>query len=72
MLNSAILDMSDQVSCKAECCPLKTWEAVCAWEPAGHEACVATVQLPDGPSERPARPRVLVCHDMAGGYLQDR
>ena len=51
--------------------PLDTWEEVLSWKAIDAETFRAAVPL--YPNNRlPKRPRTIVCHDMEGGYLQDR
>ncbi|XP_014664041.1 PREDICTED: cytosolic endo-beta-N-acetylglucosaminidase-like [Priapulus caudatus] len=62
----------DEDADKPQMKPLKTWEEVLAWEAGKDDFNVATVELAES-VERPADlPLTFVCHDMAGGYLDDR
>ena len=51
--------------------PLKRWEEVVSWKAIDAEPFRATVILSPN-NGLPKRHRTLICHDMKGGYLQDR
>lgn len=57
-----------------ECRPLKTVEELLEFDPCCVEqACRSSVPLPaSAAATAAARPRLLACHDMRGGYLEDR
>ncbi|XP_013403373.1 cytosolic endo-beta-N-acetylglucosaminidase [Lingula anatina] len=59
-----------QPECGPVCLPIKTLEDLSVWQKEDHQHYVSTVPFTGQP--RPDRPRTLICHDMAGGYLQDR
>ncbi len=50
--------------------PLCTLDVVMDWQAGEESACVATVPRPN--RTLPLRTRTLVCHDMKGGYMEDR
>ena len=56
--------------------PLDTLEEVLAWSPGRDDLCVSIVPLRDRPASNPmqdpAAAKVIVCHDMMGGYNLDR
>ena len=55
--------------------PLNTLEAVLSWRPREDELNVASVPLRREPSkcvDDPSVPKLIVCHDMMGGYHKDR
>ena len=52
--------------------PLSTLESVLSWS-VGDDQDYNKSTIPyKGPVQPPGRPRTLLCHDMAGGYLHDR
>lgn len=52
--------------------PLKTVANVYEWLPGFDNLSVASVPLRSVKKEIPQKPRTLVCHDMGGGYTEDR
>lgn len=55
-----------------ECLPLKTWEAVEEWTEGQDDLCISTIPLADREPRSSDTPQTLLCHDMRGGYQQDR
>ncbi|XP_071107359.1 cytosolic endo-beta-N-acetylglucosaminidase-like [Haliotis cracherodii] len=53
--------------------PLKSLEAVLSWQPSSTtELARSSIELSRSFSRRGDAPKTLVCHDMAGGYHNDR
>ena len=54
--------------------PLGSLEAVLSWQPGLDELCVPVISLRDCPAvmSDPNAPKVVVCHDMMGGYQKDK
>lgn len=52
--------------------PIKALESVLAWEPDHDDICVSSIPLKQRVPSPFDQPNVLVCHDMMGGYTNDR
>lgn len=54
--------------------PLDSLEAVLSWQPGLDELCVPVIPLRECPAvmSDPSAPKVVVCHDMMGGYQKDK
>ena len=57
--------------------PLDSLEAVLSWSPGADDFCVPVVPLKEdngggGLLDDPTAPKLIVCHDMMGGYKKDR
>ncbi len=56
--------------------PLDTLDQVLSWCPGRDELCVPLVPLRDRPATNsmhdPSAPKMIVCHDMMGGYNLDK
>ncbi|XP_033631181.1 cytosolic endo-beta-N-acetylglucosaminidase-like [Asterias rubens] len=54
------------------CRPLRTLDEVLSWEPEEKAFNVPIAQLASRAEPTKPRPRTLICHDMMGGYIDDR
>ena len=57
-----------------EACPISSLDAALNWVPGCDDLCVPSIPLSTSlnlPSDS-SMPRMLVCHDMMGGYMKDR
>ena len=52
--------------------PLKTLDEVLLWKPDEDEFNVATIPLFERTGKETDKPCTLLCHDMMGGYQEDR
>ena len=59
------------VSGRPEACPISSLDAALSWSPGCDDLCVPSILLPHS-ARGTSTPRVLVCHDMMGGYQKDR
>ena len=52
--------------------PLKTLDEVLLWKPEGDEFSIAIEPLAQRTEQKKDKPLTLLCHDMMGGYIEDR
>ena len=57
---------------KPQCLPFRYYQEVMSWKPGQDDLSVATVKLAKRVNISNDMPRTLICHDMRGGYLQDK
>ena len=59
---------------RPEACPISSLDAALNWVPGCDDLCVPSISLPTSLNSTadPSMPRMLVCHDMMGGYKKDR
>ena len=57
---------------KCVCQPLGSWNDIISWTPSGDDANTSPPLKEKDAIPLENRPRMMVCHDMAGGYLEDR
>ena len=59
---------------RPEACPISTLDAALNWIPGCDDLCVPSIPLSSCGkiSLDLSLPRILICHDMMGGYKKDR
>ena len=55
-----------------EACPISSLNAALSWIPGYDDLCVPTIPLCHLVNLTASTPRMLICHDMMGGYQKDR
>ena len=57
-----------------EACPISNLDAALNWNPGQDDLCVPSISLSSCQHSHTdsSAPRMLICHDMMGGYKKDR
>ena len=59
---------------RPEACPFSNLDDALHWIPGRDDLCVPSIPLTASvkPARDPSSPKLLICHDMMGGYQKDR